>query len=61
MTGNNIQMRSPVFSIITVTFNAAHVLEKTILSVINQTYYNIEFIIIDGASKGLQLQTEKNL
>ena len=44
-------MRSPVFSIITVTFNAAHVLEKTILSVINQTYPPIEFIIIDGGSK----------
>lgn len=37
-------------SIITVCFNAATVLEKTILSVINQTYPNMEYIIIDGGS-----------
>jgi len=43
-------MKSPVFSIITVTFNAIRVLEKTILSVINQTYGHIEYILIDGAS-----------
>ena len=39
-----------VFSIITVTLNADKVLEKTILSVLNQTYDRIEFIIIDGGS-----------
>ena len=43
-------MKSPVFSIITVTYNAAKVLENTILSVINQTYGGIEYILIDGAS-----------
>ena len=43
-------MKSPVFSIITVTFNAVQVLEKTLLSVINQTYDHIEYILIDGAS-----------
>ena len=43
-------MNSPLFSIITVTRNAAKVLEQTILSVINQTYDHVEFIIIDGAS-----------
>jgi len=37
-------------SIITVTYNSASTLEETILSVINQTYKNIEFIIIDGKS-----------
>ncbi len=39
-----------VFSIITVTYNAAMVLEKTIISVCNQSYRHIEYIIIDGAS-----------
>lgn len=37
-------------TIITVTYNAQDCLEQTILSVINQTYSNIEFIIIDGGS-----------
>lgn len=37
-------------SIVTVTFNAAKTLEQTIQSLISQTYHDIEFIIIDGAS-----------
>ena len=38
------------FSIITVCYNAQSTIEKTIQSVISQTYDNIEFIIIDGKS-----------
>ena len=37
-------------SIITVCFNAVGVIEKTILSVISQTYNDVEYIIIDGGS-----------
>jgi len=37
-------------SIITVVFNGEKYLEQTIRSVINQTYNNIEYIIIDGGS-----------
>ena len=40
----------PKISIITVTYNAEEQLQKTVNSVINQTYKNIEFIIIDGTS-----------
>ena len=43
--GNN-----PKISIITVSFNAVKVIEETIVSVINQTYTNVEYIIIDGGS-----------
>jgi glycosyltransferase involved in cell wall biosynthesis len=38
-------------SIITVCYNSAKTIEKTILSVGNQTYKNIEYIIVDGKSK----------
>jgi glycosyltransferase involved in cell wall biosynthesis len=40
----------PLVSIITVVFNGERYLEETIKSVINQTYKNIEYIIIDGGS-----------
>ena len=43
-------MKNAKLSIITVTFNAEDSLEETILSVISQTYKDIEFIIIDGMS-----------
>ena len=44
-------MLNPKFSVITVTYNAGKVLEKTIQSVISQTYDNVEYLIIDGCSK----------
>ena len=40
----------PLVSIITVVFNAASVLEATLESVFQQTYDQIEYILIDGGS-----------
>ncbi|TWR25209.1 glycosyltransferase [Mucilaginibacter pallidiroseus] len=40
----------PKVSIVTVVYNAVQTVEDTVLSVLNQTYPNIEYIVIDGGS-----------
>ena len=55
----------PLITIITVVYNGAKTLEQTIQSVVNQTYSNIEYIIIDGGSTDRTLDLlkkhEKNI
>lgn len=46
----------PLVSIITVVYNGEEHLEETIKSVINQTYDNIEYIIIDEGHIGNTLK-----
>ena len=42
--------KNPLVSIVTTCFNAEKTIERTIKSVINQNYSNIEYIIIDACS-----------
>ena len=47
---------NPLVSITTVTYNSEKTLARTIESVLNQTYNNIEYIIVDGLSEDRTLQ-----
>ncbi len=43
-------MFEPRLSVITIVYNNVHDIERTLLSVLGQTYTNIEYIVIDGSS-----------
>ncbi|MDQ0105770.1 acetyltransferase-like isoleucine patch superfamily enzyme [Chitinophaga terrae (ex Kim and Jung 2007)] len=41
----------PLISVITVVYNGYNEIEETMLSLLQQTYKNVEYIVIDGGSK----------
>ncbi len=43
-------MTAPTLTVITVVYNNVRDIERTLLSVINQTYPHIEYLVIDGGS-----------
>lgn len=47
-------------TVLTVSFNAEKTIGKTMESVLNQTYENIEYIVIDGASKDRTVEVAKS-
>jgi glycosyltransferase involved in cell wall biosynthesis len=52
-------MFKPKLTVITIVYNNVRDIERTVLSVLNQTYPNIEYLVIDGASSDGTLEILK--
>jgi glycosyltransferase involved in cell wall biosynthesis len=56
----NSSSKLPLITVVTVVYNGASLIEKTIQSVIHQKYPYIEYVIIDGASADGSVNIIKN-
>ena len=54
-------MKQPLVSVCIPTYNNADYIEETMRSVLNQTYQNIELIIVDDQSEDGTVQVVKNV
>ncbi len=57
--GRKILPDAPLISVVTVVRNGEKYIEQTIQSVINQSYHNVEYIIVDGVSSDKTLEIVK--
>ena len=48
-------------SVITICYNAEKVIERTMLSVLNQTFGNIEYVVLDGGSNDATVDIVKEI
>ncbi len=54
-----LAMQKPLVSIITVCYHAEELISETLNSAVQQTYDNIELVIVDGASKDKTVEVAK--